>query len=91
VIGLLLIAVAAVYGVSTYRFNRTHAVQVEAVEIPTDQTSIEYGKRVAAIRSCMTCHGDEMAGQIEFRLSYAPAKLDWEWRGKKIKHNLKNR
>ncbi len=37
VIGLLLIAVAAVYGISTYRFNRTFDVQVEAVEIPTDQ------------------------------------------------------
>jgi cytochrome c553 len=66
VIGLLTIAVAAVYGISTYRFNRTYDVQVEAVEIPTDGASIEYGKLVTAIRSCMACHGDEMEGQIEF-------------------------
>ncbi len=90
VIGLLLIVVAAVYGVFTYRFNRTYDVQVEAVEIPSDQASIEYGEHVAAIRSCMACHGDDLACQIEFKLSYAPAELDWGSRGKKIKHNLKN-
>ena len=65
-IGLLLISVAAVYGVSTYHFNRTYDVQVEAVEIPTDQASIEYGKLVTAIRSCIACHGDDLACQIEF-------------------------
>lgn len=65
-IGLLLISGAVVYGVSTYRFNRTYDVQVEAVEIPSDQTSIEYGLHVAAIRSCMACHGEDLAGQIEF-------------------------
>jgi hypothetical protein len=42
VIGLLLIAVAAVYGISTYLFNRTYDVQVEMVEIPTDEASIKY-------------------------------------------------
>jgi len=47
VIGLLLIAVAAVYGISTYRFNRIYDVQWKAVEIPTDQASIEYGKHIA--------------------------------------------
>jgi hypothetical protein len=55
-----------VHGISTYRFNRTYDVQVEAVEIPTDGASIEYGEHVAAIRSCMACHGDGLAGQIEF-------------------------
>ena len=59
VIGLLLIAVAAVYGISNYRFNRTYDVQVEVVEIPSDEASIEYDEHVAAIRSCMAC-------QIEF-------------------------
>ena len=48
-IGLLLITVAAVYGISTYRFNRTYEVQVEAVEIPTDEASIEYGQQFAAV------------------------------------------
>ncbi|MGB7094287.1 MAG: cytochrome c, partial [Anaerolineales bacterium] len=48
------------------RFNRTYDIQFEAVVIPTDEASIEYGERVAAIRSCMACHGDDLAGQIEF-------------------------
>ena len=65
-VGLLLLADAAVYSISSIRFNRTHDVQIEAVEIPTDEASIEYGKHVAAIRSCMACHGDGLAGQIEF-------------------------
>jgi mono/diheme cytochrome c family protein len=63
---LLVLTVGTVYAVSTYRFNRTYEVQVEQVEIPTDQASIEYGEHVASIRSCIACHGDDLAGQIEF-------------------------
>ena len=66
IVGLLLVAVLVVYGISTFRFNRTYDVQVEAVQIHTDQASFEYGEHVAAIRSCMACHGDDLAGQIEF-------------------------
>ena len=65
-VGLLLLAVAVVYVISSIRFNRTYDIQFEAVVIPTDEASIEYGEHVAAIRSCMACQVIPVAGQIEF-------------------------
>jgi cytochrome c553 len=65
--GLILLAVAAVYVISTFRFNRTYEVQGEAVAIPTDPESIEYGEHVASIRGCKACHGNDLSGQIEFQ------------------------
>lgn len=61
VIGLLLASVAAIYGMSTNRFKHTYNIQVEAIEIPTDQTSSEYGEHVAAIRNFITCQGYNLA------------------------------
>lgn len=66
-VGLILFAVAAVYALSAFRFNRTYEVQVEPVEIPTDQESIAYGEHLASIRGCKACHGEDLSGQIEFQ------------------------
>jgi mono/diheme cytochrome c family protein len=63
---LLLLAVGGVYALSNARFNKTYEIRVEPVEIPTDAESIAYGKHIAAIRSCMACHGDDLSGRIEF-------------------------
>lgn len=65
-VGVLLLAAAAVFAVSEYRFRRTYDVQVEAVEIPRDRESIDYGEHVASIRGCKACHGEDLSGQIEF-------------------------
>jgi len=66
-VGLLILAVATVYAISGYRFNRTYAVQVTPVEIPTDPETIAYGEHIASIRGCKACHGDDLSGQIEFQ------------------------
>ncbi len=61
-----MLAVVAVYAVSSYRFNRTYDVQVEPVEVPTDPDAIAYGEHIANIRGCRACHGKDLSGEIEF-------------------------
>jgi mono/diheme cytochrome c family protein len=66
-VGLLILAVATVYAVSEYRFNRTYDVEVAPVEIPTDPEAIAYGDHIANIRGCKGCHGEGLSGEIEFQ------------------------
>lgn len=66
-VGLIVLAVAVVYAISGYRFNRTYQVQVDPMEIPTDPAAITYGEHIASIRGCKACHGDDLSGQIEFQ------------------------
>jgi mono/diheme cytochrome c family protein len=63
---LLVLAVALVYAISSYRFNRTYEVRVAAVDIPTDTAAITYGEHIAKIRGCKGCHGQDLSGEIEF-------------------------
>jgi mono/diheme cytochrome c family protein len=64
---IILLAVGIVYGLSNARLDHTYTVQVQTVPIPTDQASIAYGKHLASIHGCMACHGDNLAGEIEFQ------------------------
>ena len=64
---LLLIAVAGIYAVSEYRFNRRYDVTVQAVPIPADPTAVAYGEHLASIRGCKGCHGENLSGEIEFQ------------------------
>lgn len=66
VVGLVLVAIALVFALSEYRFNRRYDIAVQPVEIPTDTASIAYGEHVVNIRSCKGCHGDDLSGRIEF-------------------------
>jgi cytochrome c553 len=66
-LGLLILAAAAVFAISEYRFNRTYEVAVEPVAIPTDPEAIAYGEHIANIRGCKACHGEDLSGQIEFQ------------------------
>lgn len=62
-VGLILLAVGAVYAISEYRFNRAYDIQVEPIAIPTDAESIAYGEHIASIHGCKGCHGDDLSGQ----------------------------
>jgi cytochrome c553 len=65
-VGLAVLALIAVYAISEARFNRTYAIDVTPVEIPSDAESIAYGEHIANIRGCRTCHLGDLSGQIEF-------------------------
>ena len=65
-VGLLLLAFAALYIMGTLKWNRLHgqyAVPVETIPIPTDEASIERGEHIATIRMCRQCHMDDLGGQ----------------------------
>ena len=61
---LLVVAVAAVYVVSSSRLNKRYSFPEESIAIPTDAASIERGRHLAtSIGQCVDCHGDNLAGR----------------------------
>lgn len=73
-VGLIVLAVLALYIVSAMRFNKTYSIAPEAITIPTDAAAIEHGKHlVTAIGKCGDCHGPNLAGKVF--IDAPPAKL----------------
>lgn len=64
-VGLVIVVTVALYGITSFRLNKTYNIQAEAVSIPTDAASTEHGKRLAAIY-CSGCHGDDLGGKAFF-------------------------
>ena len=59
------IAAGGIYFASNARLNRTYAVDVKPLTIPTDQASIERGQHLAvAATHCTGCHGENLGGQV---------------------------
>jgi hypothetical protein len=50
-VGVVILALAAIYILSGVRFNKTYNVTVEPVTVPTDAASIEEGHRLATIQT----------------------------------------
>ena len=63
-VGLVVLAVVAVYAITQARLNKTYSIQVEPISISTDTVTIERGQHVAVIRFCTECHGANMAGRM---------------------------
>jgi mono/diheme cytochrome c family protein len=63
-VGLLLIALIAVYFISSLRLSKTYQIRPETITIPSDAASIERGRHLAtSIGQCVDCHGDNLAGR----------------------------
>ena len=60
---ILILALASAYVISERRIRRTYRVPAANIAVPTDSASIAEGKRLAQIRGCTGCHGDQLAGQ----------------------------
>ena len=63
-VALLVVGVGAVYGVSSNRMARTYVVKAHAIPVSSDSAVIADGKRLAGIRGCAACHGDNLAGKV---------------------------
>jgi mono/diheme cytochrome c family protein len=72
-LGLLVVALGVVYGVTEARMRKSYAVEPQAIRIPTDAESIAMGKHMLTIRGCHDCHGDNYAGQVF--IDDAPGRL----------------
>lgn len=62
-VGLILLAVVAVFALSGLRINKTYDIEIGTVSIPTDAASIESGQHVTTIRGCIDCHGENLGGE----------------------------
>ena len=63
---LAVVAVAVLYGGSTWAMRKRYDVPMAAVPIPTDAASIAEGARMARIASCRDCHGQNGQGKVIF-------------------------
>ena len=67
-LGFLLViagAVAALYGYTVFRFNRSYDVATRPLTLPTDSASLARGQHVAtAIGKCVDCHTADLGGKV---------------------------
>lgn len=62
-IGVLLVAVAVIYGGSQVRLNRRYDIAIQPPPIPIDTASIARGQHLAtAVTGCTDCHGADLSG-----------------------------
>lgn len=60
-VGLILLAAAGLYLKSTLQLTKTHSVQVEPIQIPTDPEAIARGREWVTAE-CTHCHGLDLSG-----------------------------
>lgn len=68
VVVIVTLAVAVVYGGSTWAMRKRYAVPAPAIAVPTDAASIAEGGRMARIASCRDCHGMNGQGKVLFEV-----------------------
>jgi mono/diheme cytochrome c family protein len=63
--GLVVLALAIIYGGSQWRLNGRYEIAVAPLTIPTDEATIERGRHlVEAVAGCADCHGEDFAGKL---------------------------
>jgi mono/diheme cytochrome c family protein len=61
--GLLIIAGGVLFAITEIRIDRHYDdVAARALTLPTDSASIALGSRLATIRGCIGCHGQDLSG-----------------------------
>ena len=64
VLGVAVIAYAAVYVMSERILNRLYDVPAIAVTVPHDSAAVAEGERLARVRGCHGCHGAKLDGAV---------------------------
>lgn len=63
-VALVVVIVACAYVLSERRLARTYATHDYPLTLSTDSATIAHGARVATLRGCRGCHGDNLAGTV---------------------------
>ncbi len=63
-VGLVLVIGLILYGIGQARLNKTYTITPRMIKIPTDEESLQEGKRVFQYRGCEACHGEELQGVV---------------------------
>lgn len=62
---IVIMFVAVIYAITSFRMGKIYPTEVEAVTIPADSAAIERGRHlVVAVGKCTECHGDNLGGQV---------------------------
>jgi len=61
---ILVVAIVAIYGISTWELNAHHEVAGLALRVAPDPSMVEGGQRLAHVDGCFGCHGDDLAGHL---------------------------
>jgi len=64
ILGLVMVSGLVLYSMGQMRLRKTYSVSLQPIEIPTDEESLEEGKRVFQYRGCEACHGEELQGLV---------------------------
>lgn len=62
--GILVVAIVAIYGISTWKLNARHAIAGLGLRMAPSPSMVEEGKRLAHVNGCIGCHGDDLAGHL---------------------------
>jgi mono/diheme cytochrome c family protein len=63
-VGVMVVALLLVYGVTQYRITRTYQVNPAAVALRSDPATLAWGKHVATVRGCTDCHTPSFGGKM---------------------------
>ena len=66
-VGLVLLAIAILFIVGGERWNQEYegySVEVTALSIPTDETSVKRSKHLVTTHYCGYCHGQDLSGKV---------------------------
>ena len=64
-LGVVVVAATVLYVRGGARLARTWDVDVGALDIPTDEATVERGRHLAdAVTICTSCHGDDLGGGV---------------------------
>jgi len=65
-VAIALVALGIVYALSERTFRQVHPINARAfaAPLPADSGAIAEGERLARVRGCMGCHGDDLSGRV---------------------------
>jgi cytochrome c553 len=61
---ILVVAIIAIYGISTWELNARHEVVDLALRVTPAPSMVKEGQRLAHVNGCFGCHGDDLAGRL---------------------------
>jgi len=61
---IVVVAIAAIYGVSAWKMSARHAVAGPALRVTPAASMADEGGRIAHVNGCYGCHGDNLAGHL---------------------------
>lgn len=66
-LGLLILTAVGLGIAGGQQLKKTHDIQAEAINIPTDEASLARGEKLMDVAFCTECHGEDLTGDVVFQ------------------------